>query len=150
MTGGGHESEVADGLEFVDTNVLLYAYDRSAGARHERAAQLVGALGADRRGAISIQVLQEFYVNATRKIAEPLDHGVAVDRLRALRCWPLHVPQGDDVIDAAELAHRGQVPFWDAMIIRSAAALGCPVLWSEDLSHGQRIDGVTVRNPFLP
>lgn len=88
--------------------------------------------------------------NATRKIAEPLNPGVAVDRLRVLRCWPLHVPQGDDVIDAAELAHRGQVSFWDAMIIRSAAALGCLVLWSANLSHGQCIDGVTVRNPFLP
>jgi predicted nucleic acid-binding protein len=71
MTGGGHESEVVDGLEFVDTNVLLYAYDRSAGARHIRAAQLVGALGADRRGAISIQVLQEFYVNASMTVRNP-------------------------------------------------------------------------------
>lgn len=80
-------------LEFVDTNVLLYAYDRSAGTRHDAAAWLVGDLGARRRGATSIQVLQEFYVNATRKIAEPLGHDVALGRVRVLGRWPLHVPQ---------------------------------------------------------
>ncbi|MDQ3152193.1 MAG: PIN domain-containing protein [Actinomycetota bacterium] len=135
-------------LEFIDTNVLLYAYDRSAGARHERAAALVGDLGAGRHAAVSVQVLQEFYVNITRKIAEPLDHEVALDRLRVLSHWPLHVPQASDVVGAAQLAQSSKLSFWDAMIIRSAGALGCQTLWSEDLNDGQRISGVTVRNPF--
>lgn len=138
----------ADGLEFVDTNVLLYAYDRSAGSRHERAAQLVGDLGAQRRGAISVQVLQEFYVNATRKIAEPLSHDLALQRLRILCRWPLHVPRAHDVTRAAELSRTAQLSFWDAMIIRSASAIGCTTVWSEDLNHEQRIADVTVRNPF--
>ncbi|MGI8534899.1 MAG: PIN domain-containing protein [Mycobacteriales bacterium] len=137
-------------LEFVDTNVLLYAYDRSAGRRHEQAATLVGALGAGRRGALSVQVLQEFYVNVTRKIAEPLSHDVALARVRVLSRWPVHVPHAPDVADAAELAQTSQLSFWDAMIIRSAGALGCTTVWSEDLNHGQRIAGVVVRNPFRP
>lgn len=133
---------------FVDTNVLLYAYDPSSGPRHERAARLVGDLGAQRRGAASIQVLQEFYVNATRKIAEPLAHDDAIGRLRALGRWPLHVPRVSDVIAAANLAQAAQLSFWDAMIVRSAAELRCETLWSEDLNHGQFIEGVAIRNPF--
>ncbi|MGH3664836.1 MAG: PIN domain-containing protein [Egibacteraceae bacterium] len=136
-------------LEFVDTNVLLYAYDAAAGERHQRAAQLVGQLGAKRRGALSVQVLQEFYVNATRKIEQPLDHGTAVGRVRTLSRWPTHAPKGPDVIAAAELAARVRLSFWDAMFLRSAAVLGCPTLWSEDLGDGQRVDDVVVRNPFL-
>ncbi len=135
-------------LEFVDTNVLLYAYDRSAGARHDAAARLVGELGARRRGAISIQVLQEFYVNATRKIAVPLGGDAALDRVRILSRWPLHIPHAPDVVDAIELAQTSQLSFWDAMIVRSASVLGCSLLWSEDLNDGQQISGVTVRNPF--
>lgn len=137
-----------DGLAFVDTNVLLYAYDRSAGSRHERAAALVARLGARRLGAISVQVLQEFYVNATRKIAEPLDHELAVERVRVLSRWPVHAPQAIDVIAAARLRHDAQLSFWDAMIVHSAQTLGCVMLWSEDLTDGQRLAGVVVRDPF--
>jgi predicted nucleic acid-binding protein len=72
-----------NGLGFIDTNVLLYAYDTSAGKRHDSAAQLVGRLGRRRLAATSVQVLQEFYVNATRKIVESLTHDAAVDRIRA-------------------------------------------------------------------
>jgi predicted nucleic acid-binding protein len=136
------------GLAFVDTNVLLYAYDRSAGERHGRAAALVAGLGGRRQGAVSVQVFQEFYVNATRKIAEPLDHDTALGRLRALGHWRVHAPRAQDVIAAAELARGAQLSFWDAMVLRSAEALGCAILWSEDLNDGQRVGGVTVRNPF--
>lgn len=139
---------VEDALAFVDTNVVLYAYDKSAQGRHQRASELVGDLGARRQGGISIQVLQEFYVNATRKIVEPLSHEAALSRIRAFSRWPLHVPRAGDVIGAAQLTQEEQLSFWDAMIIRSAAALGCETLWSEDLNDGQRIAGVTIRNPF--
>lgn len=137
-----------ENLSFIDTNVLLYAYDASAGQRRDRAAALVGDLGARRRAATSVQVLQEFYVNATRRIAEPLTHDLAVERLRALSRWPTHAPTARDVIAATLLSHDAQLSFWDAMIIRSAAELGCSVLWSEDLNAGQEISGVRVRNPF--
>jgi predicted nucleic acid-binding protein len=136
------------GLAFVDTNVLIYAYDRSAGRRHEHAAELVGELGARRRGAISVQVLQEFYVNVTHKIAEPLDHDAALGRVRSLSRWPVHRPGATDVLSAARLAHTQRLSFWDAMIVTSAHTLGCEVLWSEDLNDGQDVAGVIIRNPF--
>jgi len=126
-------------LEFVDTNVLLYAYDVTAGERHERARELVGRLGRTRSGALSVQVLQEFYVNAVHKIAE---------RVAVLGLWAVHTPGPSDVVAAIDIVQSDKVSFWDAMIIRSAGALGCTVLWSEDLNPGQVISGVRVADLF--
>jgi predicted nucleic acid-binding protein len=135
-------------MEFVDTNVLLYAYDTAAGQRHDDAAHLVDRLWSERSGAISVQVLQEFFVNSTRKVAAPLTPEAAVDRLRSLSRWRVHSPLADDVVAAASLSNRHQLSFWDAMIVRSAAELHCETIWSEDLNDGQVIEGVRVRNPF--
>jgi predicted nucleic acid-binding protein len=134
--------------EFVDTNILLYAYDTSAAARHDRAREIVGRLGRERTGVLSVQVLQEFIVNATRKIAVPLSPGVARERVRVLARWRLHTPTAADVIAASEVAEQAQLSFWDAMIVRSAAQMNCSVLWTEDLNHGQLVSGVELRNPF--
>lgn len=135
-------------MEFVDTNILLYAYDAAAGERHDRAAALVDRLWRERRGAVSVQVLQEFYVNATRKVAKTIDTEVAVDVLKSLMRWRVHSPLPDDVIAAAMLSSRYQLSFWDAMIVRSAAELRCDTLWTEDLNEGQVIEGVRLSNPF--
>jgi predicted nucleic acid-binding protein len=135
-------------MEFVDTNILLYAYDAAAGERHEAAMALVDRLWRDRRGALSVQVLQEFYVNATRKIATTIDPEVAVDRLKSLTRWRVHSPLPDDVIAAATLSSRHQLSFWDAMIVCSAAELRCDTLWTEDLNDGQVIEGVRLASPF--
>jgi predicted nucleic acid-binding protein len=132
-------------LEFVDTNVLLYAYDPSAGDRHEQASHLVGRLGRERRGAVSVQVLQEFYVNAVRKVAVPVPPAEALKRLRARA----HSPRPGDVLAAVGLAERHRMGFWDAMIVQSAIRLGCAVLWTEDLNTGQGFVGVRVSNPFV-
>lgn len=137
-----------DRLAFIDTNVLLYAYDASAGRRHDRAAALVGDLAGRRVAATSIQVLQEFYVNVTRKIAKPLTHDVAVERVQAFARWPIHVPHARDVVAAARISNDAQLSVWDAMIVRSASRLGCAVVWTEDLNPGQPIEGVAVRDPF--
>lgn len=134
--------------EFVDTNVLLYAYDVQASERHTRARDLVGRLGREQRGALSVQVLQEFYVNATRKIAVPLPPERALERLRVLSRWRTHAPLPHDVLAAAEIATEHQLSFWDAMVIRSASELGCSTLWTEELNPGPRIAGVTITNPF--
>ena len=134
--------------EFVDTNVLLYAYDVTAGERHRLARELVGRLGRTRAGVLSVQVLQEFYVNATRKIAEPLSPESARERVRALSRWRLHTPTAADVIGASEIAEQSQLSFWDAMIVRSATQMSCSVLWTEDLNRSQRVSGVELRNPF--
>lgn len=135
-------------MEFVDTNVLLYAYDRSAAERHDRARELVGRLGRDRDGALSVQVLQEFYVTAVGKAAVRISPQDARARLGSLARWPTHSPLAGDVLAAAAISEDNRISFWDAMIIRSAGELGCTVLWTEDLNDGQVIAGVRIANPF--
>jgi predicted nucleic acid-binding protein len=135
-------------LEFVDTNVLLYAYDGSAGDRHAAALELVRRLGSSRRGAISIQVLQEFYVNAARPGVAPNGPEGAAEYLEALARWPVHSPLPGDVVAAARIARERQLSFWDAMIVRSAEQMGCQTLWTEDLNSGQVINSVRIANPF--
>lgn len=135
-------------LEFVDSNVLVYAHDRSAGAKHEIARELLARLWQERSGALSIQALQEFTVNVTGKIPKPIGIPETLDILTALAEWRVHRPAARDVIEALEIKRRHQVSFWDAMILQSAASLGCRRLWSEDLSAGQSYNGVEVRNPF--
>lgn len=134
--------------EFVDTNVLLCAYDGSAGERHRVARELVGNLGRQRQGVLSVQVLQEFYVIATRKIAAPLSADHARRRLQTLSRWPTHSPLASDVVAASQIAEEHRLSFWDAMIIRSAHRMDCGVVWTEGLSSGQQIAGVEVRDPF--
>ena len=135
-------------MEFVDTNVLLYAYDASDPDRATTARDLVSTLGRTRTGALSVQVLQEFYVNAVGKIAQPLSPTDGRDRVRNLARWRTHVPTAEDVLAATSISEERQLSFWDAMIIRSAAELGCHTLWTEDLNDGQVIEGVRVTNPF--
>jgi predicted nucleic acid-binding protein len=135
-------------MDFVDTNVLLYAYDSTDSLRHRRALELVGELGRSRQGAVSVQVLQEFYVNAISKIARPLAPQVARQRLRALSRWPTHSPLAADVLAASVLGEDNRISFWDAMIVHSASALGCIRLWTEDLNPGQIVAGVEIANPF--
>lgn len=135
-------------MEFVDTNILIYAYDPAAGEKHAAASALVDRLWRERRGAISVQVLQEFYVTATRKAATTIRPEVAVETLTGLARWRVHSPLPDDVIAAATLSSRHMISFWDAMIVRSAAELRCDTLWTEDLSDSRVIEGVRLSNPF--
>ena len=133
--------------EFVDTNVLLYAYDRE-GTKHEEALALIERLHETGSGALSIQVLQEFFVNVTSKIAVPLDVEGARERVRRLGTWPTHVPDVDDVLEAIDIHSEHRISFWDAMIVRSASRLGCDVLWTEDLANGRVYRGARVQDPF--
>lgn len=138
----------ASPLQFVDTNILIYAHDRSAGLKHERAGSLLKTLWEERTGCLSIQVFQEFYVNVTRKVAKPLSPDVTAQIIADLSVWPVHRADVSDVLEAIRLQTRLQLSFWDAMILTSARRLGCATLWSEDLSHGQQYEDVTVINPF--
>jgi predicted nucleic acid-binding protein len=135
-------------LQFIDTNVLIYAHDVSAGEKHARARQLVRDLWQSEEGCLSIQVLQEFYVNVTQKVANPLSARVAAQIIADLSVWALHSPGVQDLLDAIRLQARYQISFWDAMIVTSALQLGCQILWSEDLNPGQVYDQVQVQNPF--
>ncbi|HJW83926.1 MAG TPA: PIN domain-containing protein [Anaerolineae bacterium] len=139
---------MSDKPQFVDTNILIYAHDRSAGAKHERARALLTELWESGDGCLSIQVLQEFYVNITRKVARPLSPDAARQIVADLGRWTIHSPTVDDVLNAIALQGRYGLSFWDAMVVASAIQLGCPVLWSEDLNDGQEYDSTRIVNPF--
>lgn len=133
---------------FVDTNILVYAHDTSAGYKHERARALLEELWETRHGCLSVQILQEFFVNVTRKIPKPLDPAVAEEIIADLSRWHTHVPAADDVLGAIGIHQRMGISFWDAMMVRSAIEIGCEVVYSENLNHGQSYDGTRVENPF--
>ena len=131
---------------FVDTNILIYLHDTTAQNKREIARSLVDGLWESGEGALSIQVLQEFYVNSTKKLGMPSEEAEA--QVARLSVWAVHVPTPKDVLAAVRLHRTQQLSFWDAMILTSAARLGCEVLWSEDLNTDQKITGVRVQNPF--
>lgn len=131
---------------FVDTNVLIYAFDRGAGEKHSRSVQLIRDLWDSGRGCLSMQVLQEFYVNATRKLSMPPEE--AYLQIRRFRQWQVHIPGPEDILQAIQIQQASRISFWDAMVLRSAAQLGCRILWSEDLNAGQSCGGVRIANPF--
>ena len=135
-------------LQFVDTNILIFAHNRSAGDKHIQARDLIRTLWQSGEGCLSIQVLQEFYVNVTQKVAKPLTPDMAAQIIADLSVWQVYRPGVEDVLDAIRLQGRYQISFWDAMIVSSAIQLGCQTIWSEDLNPGQVYDSVAVTNPF--
>ena len=135
--------------QFVDTNILVYAHDVTAGDKHAVARALVEELWEARDGCLSVQVLQEFFVTTTRKIPKPLDLPAAAQIIEDLTHWHVHTPAAADVLAAIDIHQRMGTSFWDAMILRSAKELECQILYSEDLNSGQEYDGVLLRNPFL-
>lgn len=135
-------------LQFVDTNILVYAQDSTAGHKHRVAQELMRELWRTKNGCLSIQVLQEFYVVVTRKVARPLSSEAAADIIADLGVWTVYRPGVEDVLEAIQLHGRYQIAYWDAMILTCAARLGCATLWSEDLNLGQSYNGVVVANPF--
>ena len=133
---------------FVDTNILVYAYDRSAGEKHHRAATLLSQLW-DKGGAIiSTQVLQEFAVVSTRKLSKPLSVEQVCGIITDLTTWEVVVLSPQFTLDALKLTKTKQLSFWDAMIITAAIKGAATVLYSEDLGHGCTIAGVRVNNPL--
>lgn len=135
-------------VEFVDANVLVYAFDASAGSKHTAAKELMDRLWSTGGGCLSVQVLQEFFVTVTRKVPKPLSIDEASDRVRDLSAWQVFAPNADDVLGAIRLHKQARIAFWDAMVVRAAEQSGCAVLWTEDLTDGQTIQSVTIRNPF--
>ncbi len=135
--------------QFLDTNILVYAHDNSAGEKHEIAKRLVRTMWQSRNGCISVQVLQEFFVTVTRKTATPLSVDEAAFVISRLGQWQVYSPTAEDVVNAIQVQKRYQLSFWDALIIHSARQLNCAVVWSEDMNDGQFYGSVQVRNPFL-
>ena len=135
-------------LVFVDTNVLLYAHDRTAGRKRDVARGLLESLWGTRTGALSTQVLQEFYVNATRKLPRPLSGPRARAVIDRYATWRVHLIEPVDITAASELEKRHRQSFWDALVIVSAARLGATTLVSGDMQHDRRIAGLRIVDPF--
>ena len=138
-----------DKFQFVDTNILVYAYDRTAGHKFTIANQLLQQLWRNQNGCISIQVLQEFTYTITRKVKVPLSDAVTKSVVIEYAKWRVFSPKVEDLCMAIDIQQRYQLAFWDALIVHSAASLSCEILWSEDLNSGQQFADLEVRNPFL-
>jgi predicted nucleic acid-binding protein len=132
---------------FVDTNVVVYAFDGGAGDKRTRAVHLVESRS--EQLVVSSQVLSEFFWTVTRKLQPPLAVAQAREatrQLAALRVVPI---DRDLVLSAMDTAASRQLALWDALIVEAAVRGGCDRLFSEDLQHGQEIHGVRIENPFL-
>jgi predicted nucleic acid-binding protein len=133
---------------FVDTNVLVYAEDRDAKAKHRVASDLLVGLWQERDGVVSVQVLQEFYVTATRKLKKPLTSAKALEIVQEYLTWKVVENTAKLLTSAIDLQQRAQLSFWDAMVVQAALEAGCDRLYSEDLHSGQRFGSLVIVNPF--
>lgn len=131
---------------FFDTNILLYADDKSALAKQRRALELLAEHRLARNGVVSLQVLQEYFVAATRKLQ--VEPAVARRKVELLAEFDVAAPDVADILAAIDLHRLHGLSFWDALIVRSAKQTGCRVLYSEDMQDLREIDGVRVINPF--
>ena len=135
------------GKTFIDTNVLIYAHDVDASEKHQTAREIIKQLWAERNGVLSLQVLQEFYVNVTRKIPSPLAKNAARAAVSAYVQWCIQTGT-PEVVAAFEIEDRAKIGFWDAMIVAAAVKCGATRILSEDLNAGQKIAGIPIENPF--
>ncbi|HVF61008.1 MAG TPA: PIN domain-containing protein [Thermoanaerobaculia bacterium] len=133
---------------FVDTNILVYAFDSTDPARHGLAADLLSRLMDEDRLRLSVQVLQELYVTVTRKARPPWTPDRALATLDDLAAWPVVANDFALVREAILLSRDTAVSFWDALIVAAAARSGAGTLYTEDLSDGQVLRGVRIANPF--
>jgi predicted nucleic acid-binding protein len=136
------------GLGFVDTNVLVYAFDRSGSAKQRAAQRLLNELMEQDRLRVSTQVLQEVYVTLTRKARACCSSGEALAVLEDLAAWPLMVVDYGAIRAAVRLGEQAKLSFWDALVVVAAVRSGAAVLYTEDMNDGQEILGVRVRIPF--
>lgn len=134
---------------FFDTNVLVYVVDLDSPEKSRRAHELMRSHAASGSLLLSTQVLQEFYVAVTRKLARPLPEDTALAALRRLATRPTVQVDGRLVVDAARRSQVLQLPFRDALIVEAAIEGGASHLFSEDLQHDRQIDGLTIQNPFV-
>lgn len=137
-----------DRVTFVDTNVLVYAHDRSETRKQPAAQALLDALWRNRTGVLSTQVLQEFYVVATRKFDPPMPRAAARELVALYGEWPTVQLDTALVLAASKLEERHAFSFWDALIVEAARRSGAERLVTEDLQDGRQIGGVRIENPF--
>ena len=131
---------------FLDTNVVVYAFDRSDPEKRRRALEILGSAAG--RCVLSTQVLQEFYAVVTRKLEKPLPEDAAEKAVRSLSSLHVAVLDSSSVLSAIETSREAGISIWDALIVQAASESGCTNLLSEDLQGGMDFGGVVVENPF--
>jgi predicted nucleic acid-binding protein len=132
---------------FVDTNILIYAHDVDAKLKHKVAKSVLAELWSHRTGVLSMQVLQEFYVNVTRKIPTPLSKSAAHNVVNTYAIWCTQTSP-TEISAAFRIEEESRISFWDAMIVAAAAKCGASRILSEDLNSGQMIESIRIENPF--
>ncbi|MFH1287084.1 MAG: PIN domain-containing protein [bacterium] len=134
---------------FLDTNILVYSHDISAGHKHSIACGIIRDLWENRLGVISTQVLQEFFITVTKKISSPLDKKIAKEIVRDLMEWDVVINDKESILDSIDIHSKYKYSFWDSMIIQAAARGGAKILFSEDMSDSRIVNGVKIINPFV-
>jgi len=134
---------------FVDTNILVYAHDRSAGVKHKRAQLLLEQLWDSGQGVLSTQVLQELCINLRRKVRDPLPIEEVRRLIRDYATWEVVANTAESVLQAMDFELRYKTSFWDALILQAAESAGASILYSEDLAAGQHYGSIQVVNPLL-
>jgi predicted nucleic acid-binding protein len=133
---------------FVDTNILVYAHDLDAGNKHLIAKKAVFDLWESRSGVLSTQVLQEFYVTLTRKISTPLKRPIVRRIVKNYTNWEVVLNDAGILIQASEIEETYNLSFWDALIVSAAYSRNIDTILTEDLNHGQYVEGILITNPF--
>jgi len=131
---------------FVDTNVFIYRFDQSAPAKKAKAVEILSQLESSGTGVVSTQIMEEFYSIATGKVGIPAN--LALSAISAMDVFEIVTVSPSLVVQAAELTQRKSLSLWDALVVTAAKFAKCSVLLSEDLNHGELIDGVRIENPF--
>jgi len=145
----GREMNYTKGKFFVDTNLLVYAYDSSAGKKWRTSSEVLSLLWTNRTGVLSTQVVQELFVSVTQKVKNPIPPEAAKEIVSDLLRWPLVVNDGKNILRAVDLQVRYHFSFWDSLILQAAIASKSEFPLSEDFQSGQVVESVTIFNPFL-
>ena len=132
---------------FIDTNVLVYTDDQANSAKQKRALDILNVHKQSASGVVSLQVLQEYFVTVTRKYG--VDPASARRKVELFATFDVVEPALTDVLSAIDLHRLRSLSYWDALVMHCARRAGCQQVLSEDMQHGQVIDGVRIVNPFL-
>jgi predicted nucleic acid-binding protein len=134
---------------FVDTNILVYAHDRTAGVKHHRARALLEQLWNSGQGVLSTQVLQELCINLRRKVSDPVPVEEVRSLIRDYASWEIIINTPESVLQALDIEKRYMTSFWDALILQAAETAGASILYSEDLATGRHYRSIQVVNPLI-
>jgi predicted nucleic acid-binding protein len=137
------------GKFFVDSNLLVYAYDSSAGKKWKTSSEILSLLWVHRTGVLSTQVIQGFFVSLTQKVKNPILPERAKEIISDLLRWPLVVNGAENILRAVDLQIKYHFSFWDSLILQAAITSKSEFLLSEDFQDGQIIESVAIVNPFL-